>query len=104
MPAPIRSVGSRGGLDKHRSGPSPLHPAITLIARLLPKTGWSYHELEAITGVATNTIIRWCDGKNSGTLPNIEAVLNALGYRLTVEPAPEMRARIDEMVRKRRDG
>jgi len=51
---------------------------------LAKKHGLSRRQLSLRSGVSYSTLQNWHDGLDSPMLPNLEAVLNTVGYKLTI--------------------
>ncbi len=71
-----------------------IDPTIVFIAEEMARQRISQLAMSLESGVSAATIGGWIGGRHVGILPNVEAVLNVLGYTLVVEPLPKMRARI----------
>lgn len=61
------------------------HPLVRLAFRLAVQTGRSYRDMAEASGVPESTIRHWRKSA-APTLPNIEAVLTALGVEIYARP------------------
>lgn len=77
-------MGSRRGRFKAKWVPERGHPIIRFMIEEINRQRRNYEELAETSGVARNFAHSWRRGADP-KLTNIDAVLNALGYRLIVE-------------------
>jgi hypothetical protein len=76
---------------KPRAAGVALHPFICFIEDQLETRGINPVDLSRVSGVSTVKLYRWRHGLSVPALPDIEAVLNTLGFELP-PPAPMRKA------------
>ena len=64
--------------------PRNTNPLIVRLVELINESGTDSHELCRRAGLGTGTIHAWRNQTNPN-ISNLEAVLNALGYELTIQ-------------------
>ena len=81
-----------------RKLPTNLNPLIRTLIRLIERHYNTDEDMEIESGVHKNCIRNWTRD-TSPALPNFEAVLNAMGYRIAIVPfdhKPEREIKIDD--------
>jgi hypothetical protein len=68
--------------------PQHAHPLVRRMIELINQDGCTLEELASRSGVDSQTVNSWRSRK-SPQLVTFEAMLNALGYRLTIVAAPD---------------
>lgn len=61
-----------------------LHPIVRFVVDEMKRQGWTLDQMQRISGVGRSTICHWALGERQPHLPNIEAVLNTLGYKILI--------------------
>lgn len=78
-------LGKRAAWRKEQSNvPTNAHPAIQFFFEEKNRQNASFHSIYARSGVASETQRGWNNRGRSASIQNVEAVLNTLGYTLTV--------------------
>jgi transcriptional regulator with XRE-family HTH domain len=68
-----------------------MHPLLRQFREICERDGRSFHQVALMAGVERDTVARWLGQRKTYQNPNgpslvlFEYVLNALGYRLTIE-------------------
>jgi transcriptional regulator with XRE-family HTH domain len=57
------------------------------VFQIVDDSGMTQRRVAERAGVGENTLCRWRSGRIAPTIGMVEAVLEALGYRLTIERA-----------------
>lgn len=68
------------------------HPLARRFFRLLAVEGVALSDVAARAGLGVATLVKW-KHRHSPTVAALEAALNVIGYRLTVERIPETKRR-----------
>lgn len=66
-----------------------VHPFIRWIWRRINLDEWSQEDLAIKAGVSSNTIRKWRRGERNPRISELEAVINAMGYRLKIVEGEE---------------
>lgn len=61
-----------------------VHPFIRWIWRRINIDEWSQEDLAKKAGVSSNTIRKWRNGERNPRISELEAVINAMGFRLVI--------------------
>lgn len=62
-----------------------IHPFVRFIWRKINEDLWSQEDLAQRSGVSSSAMRKWRLGERSPQIRDLEAVINALGYRLVLK-------------------
>lgn len=69
------------------------HPLVRQLVHEMRAKDMTLLDLSVTSGVGVNTIYKWYGKGNQPSVANLEACLNAVGLRLTVEPVSVPKSR-----------
>lgn len=61
-----------------------VHPIIRFIWRKMNEEMWSQEDLAQKAGVSSSAMRKWRRGERNPRISELEAVVNAMGYRLVI--------------------
>lgn len=62
-----------------------VHPLVKFVWRKINEDMWTQEELAARSGVSSSAMRKWRRGDRNPQIRDLEAVINALGYRLVLK-------------------
>ena len=62
-----------------------VHPFIRFIWRKINEEMWSQEDLAQRSGISSSCMRKWRRGERNPRISEIEAVINALGYKLVIK-------------------
>lgn len=62
-----------------------VHPLVRFIWKKINQDLWSQEDLAKRSGVSSSAMRKWRNGDRNPKITDIEAVINALGYKLIVK-------------------
>lgn len=76
-------------MARPRSNPEDLRlsPLMRQFFEIVEKAGLTWKDMSKLSGLSRETLIRW-QRQNSPKVDNLEAALNAIGYRLEIKKKP----------------
>ena len=76
-------------MARPRSSPEDLRvsPLMRQFFDIVEKAGLTWKDMSKLSGLSRETLIRW-QRQNSPKVDNLEAALNAIGYRLEIKKKP----------------
>lgn len=64
-----------------------VHPIIRWIWRRVNQDEWSQEDLAKRSGVTSSAMRKWRRGEHNPRISELEAVINAMGYRIVIKEA-----------------
>lgn len=68
-------------------------PLVTRVAiGIIDQSPYSRNQIQLRAGLGTSTISHWSTGKRKASVATLDKALRVVGYRLTIEAIPKLRA------------